>query len=128
MYATESNSVLETKPQNQVVAVMFTEGWKIFEDLAILVGRGAATLALQRCIDYCGYNLQTYVAQLEKISHLGDLNPNDLEGIEENIMRLGAEVFYCAHHNRLFEVGTVRELPYMFYHVGPHRLYLQRLL
>ena len=118
----------EFQPQNQLTIVSFTAGWELLQEMhAILGSYSKAETALRLCVDYCSHNLGQYQAQLERIALLPSLNPDNIHGISEIIMRLGLEVYFAAFNNALFEVGTVRELPYQFYKVTPSRLMLQRI-
>lgn len=113
-------------PQNELTVVMFVNGWGYYQDLAILTRTSTAQRVLARLIDYCSHSLQQFAASMETIASSAEFNPDNRDGISEIIMRLGMEVYYVALANKLFEIGP-RDLPYQFGHIGPMRLYLQRL-
>ena len=113
-------------PTNQMTVVMFVKGWGYFQDLTIMTRESVATACLARIIDYCSQDLRRFAASLETISGCPAFNPDNREGIAEIIMWLGMELYFAAVENKLFEVGP-RDLPYQLGHIGPMRLYLQRI-
>lgn len=114
---------------NEIVVVAFP-GWQRYMDLCVLASERVARIALGRLIDYCSQNLQQSIAQFDKISQLNEFNPHGINSsdISDLIMGLGADVYFTCYENRLFELGSTRELPFELTHVGPQRLYLRRLI
>lgn len=122
-----SHGSLQSKlPQNNMIAIMFISGWGHYQDLAILVGGSIAHRVLERCIDYCSNNLRQYVSAVERIAATDSFNPDHRDGVSDIIMRLALDVYSAAYDHCLFEMGP-RDLPYQLGHIGPMKLYLQRV-
>lgn len=121
------SSLLPKVRDNHIIVVSF-HGWGKFQDLCILTRESLAKVVLGRLVDYTCYNMAQSVAHYDKIANLNEFNPHGLRDIPEAILGLGVDLYFTCYENELFEVGTARELPYELAHVGPHRLYLRRLI
>lgn len=122
----ETRLVPKTK-DNEIVVVNFP-GWQRYLDICIMTRESTGRLILSRLIDYCSNNFQNSVAQFDKLSQLSEFNPHGLPDLADNIMGLGVDVYFTCFENELFELGYARDLPFELAHVGPHRLYLRRLI
>jgi len=126
--ARKGGSVVRTALKPEIRALDFPKGYELYQDFVIMCGSDAhANRVIRLIVDYCEFDSQRYMSSAERIAQLPTTNPNEIEGIEETLVRFAMEVYMLAYRQKLFDLNSGNRIfGYEFLRFAGSRLLLQR--
>lgn len=104
----------------------FYRGYAYFQEFSELTGSMAhADKVFRLIVDYCELDQYRYAANVERIARLPSTNPDEIEGIEELLVRFAVEFYTLMYNKRVFKALEGSKFPYEYVRFAGSRIILQ---